>query len=67
MERLETPTFESYNDYGPPLPKRRFIQANDVDHLENGIHLNGIGRTRGIFKGYFAGNPPAVLSGVDAR
>lgn len=53
-------------DFEPP-PKRRFIQTNDGSILENEIHINGIPGIRGIFKGYFAGNPPAVLGHVDAR
>lgn len=54
-------------DFEPPLPKRRFIQTSDASVLENEIHINGLVRSRGVFKGYFAGNPPAVLGRVDAR
>lgn len=63
---LEVPNYDTYNEFGPPAPKRRFFHTSDAEVLENGIHSNGV-RATPVFKGYCAGTPPPLLGRVDAR
>lgn len=60
-------SLESINEFGPSLPKRRFLQAAEAEVIENGLHSTDPTRNRAVFKGYYAGSPPAVLGRVDAR
>lgn len=58
--------YEWYQDSGLPLVKRRLAAAAE-ELLSRDCHLEP-DRSRGVFKGYFAGSPPpGVLSRVDAR
>lgn len=57
--------FDEYKDSGLPLVKRRLISTQDQEILTCDIIED---RTRPVFKGYFAGNPPSpMLNRVDAR
>lgn len=64
---IDTPHLENFNEFGPTLPKRRFLQPPEMDVIENGVSAIDATRNRTIFKGYYAGSPPALLGRVDAR
>lgn len=50
------------------MPKRRFLQAaTEADVIENTVSALDPNRNRAVFKGYYAGSPPALLGRVDAR
>ncbi|KAJ8966894.1 hypothetical protein NQ317_003928 [Molorchus minor] len=54
--------FEEYQNSGLPSIKRRFLTTQEQEILVEPD------RSRPVFKGYFAGNPPSpILSRVDAR
>lgn len=67
LSRLDTTHFDNFNEFGPTLPKRRFLQTTETDVVENGITSLDPIRNRTVFKGYYAGSPPALLGRVDAR
>lgn len=58
---------EDINDFIQPVAKRRFISTNEPEFLDHTLQSADPNRLGAIFKGYFAGNPPPVLSRVDAR
>lgn len=57
--------FDETNDFMQPTIKRRFI-SNESDFIDN-LAAEDPNRLGNVFKGYFAGNPPPMLSRLDAR
>lgn len=65
LNRVDTGNIENFNEFGPSLPKRRFLQPLETDAVENSIASIENVRNRTVFKGYYAASPPALLGRLD--
>ncbi|XP_068904027.1 zinc finger CCCH domain-containing protein 10-like isoform X1 [Tenebrio molitor] len=67
MHRRSNIGYDDFEECGIQLPKRRFIAPPEPELINGDLHSVEANRIRPLFKGYFTGNPPPMLSRADAR